>query len=328
MSRKILTSRKNKQPAANTYAELLRSIRATIDAGKIRATQAVERELVRTKWETGKLILAHSLLNQDRADYGKQLTFKLAKDLSLSQTEILYMLQFARSNPISPPAGKLSWAKERELLSISEAKERTDLAVKATKQKWTRDTLRKEIKKLKVSKQITVTPEPKPAKLPDIKPGQLGLFSIFELGGKTYRDLGFSTWQEVKGLKTTNYKESELYTYEAQVTKIFDGDTFHVIIHLKDDLYLEQRVRLRRLDAPEIITAEGQQAKKVLQKVLNRAQDGILIKVSKEDDQYGRYRVDVYISPSPASGRGQGEGELICIDQQLLDSGVFEVRGS
>jgi len=348
MSRKILTSHKNKQPAANTYAELLRRLRATIDAGKVRATQAVERELVRTKWDTGKLILENILLNKDRADYGKEVLKRLSKDLGTSQTELTYMLEFARTYPIYPAPDKLNWAHYRELLTIHDPEKRSGIAKEAKQKKWTQRTLRREIKRLKVSKQITVTPEPKSAKLPDIKPGQLGLFSIFELGGKTYRDLGFSIWQEVQGIKVTNTKESELYTYEAQVTKVFDGDTFHAIIHLKDDLYLEQRVRLRRLDAPEIITAEGQQAKKVLQKVLNRAKDGILIKVSKGDDQYGRYMVDVFTSLSLPHRSGTGTmsdkkhdvflslreaerrsnlNDYVNIDQQLLDSGVFEVRG-
>jgi endonuclease YncB( thermonuclease family) len=314
MPQKTLTPRKPKQPTTNTYAELLRNIRLAIDEGKDRATQAVEKERKRTKWETGKLILDHILLKKERAEYGQQVTQRLAKDLEISHSEILYMVAFARANPISPHAGKLSWDKERDLLSVNDRDERLGLAAKAEEEDWSRQTLRKEIKKLKAAKQITDAPESKPVKLPDIQPGQLGLFSIFELGGKTYRDLGFSTWQEVSGLKPTNYKEAELYTYEAEVTKVFDGDTFHVLIHLKDDLYLEQRVRLRRLDAPELMTGEGQQAKKVLQKVLNRAKDGIVIKVSKSDDQYGRYLVDTWVNG-------------VNIDQELLAAGVFEVRG-
>lgn len=328
MPQATLSQRDKRNPSRSSYSELLRDIRKTIQAGKVRATQAVEQELVRTKWETGKLILEHILLNKDRADYGKQVIKRLSKDLNTSVPELDFMVAFARENPIYSHASKLTWDKERELLSVNEVKERADLAVKASQQKWTRETLRKEIKKLKKSKQITVTPEPKPAKLPNLKPGQLGLFSIFKLGGKTYRDLGFSVWQEVKGIKVTNTKASELYTYEAQVTKVFDGDTFHALIHLKDDIYLEQRVRLRRLDAPEIITAAGQQAKKVLERVLSssvkrgRTKEGasatadkqpILIKVSKTDDQYGRYLVDVWVDGAN-------------IDQELLDSGVFTVR--
>ena len=46
------------------------------------------------------------------------------------------------------------------------------------------------------------------------------------------------------------------------------------------------------------MTTEGQQAKKVLQKVLNRAKGSIVIKVSKTDDQYGRYLVDTWVRRS------------------------------
>jgi endonuclease YncB( thermonuclease family) len=313
MPQATLTKRKTSNLVQSTYSDLLRGIRQAIEDGNVRATQAVEKQLKLTKWETGKLILDHILLNKDRADYGQQVLKRLSKDLSISVAELGFMLQFARSTPIYSHASKLSWDKQRELLSVNDREERQGLEAKAEEEEWSRPTLRKEIKKLKAAKQISVTPESKPIKLPEIKPGQLGIYSIFELGGKTYRDLGFSTWQEVTGLKTTNYKESELYTYEAQVTKVFDGDTFHALIHLRDDLYLEQRVRLRRLDAPEILTGEGQRAKKVLQKVLNRAKEGILIKVSKRDDQYGRYLVDTWVNG-------------VNIDQELLAAGEFTVR--
>ncbi len=314
MPQTALTAPNAKQPGLQSYSALIRQIRQTLEAGKQRAQQAVERELVRTKWETGKLIVEHILLNKNREGYGEQVLKRLSKDLQISGTELKYMVEFAQTYPIGRSTGQLSWAQIESLLAVNEDAARQTLSRRVIREKMTLKQTRHEIKKLKTAKKITVAKAPAPPKLPDIRPGELGLYAIFESNGKKYRDLGFSIWQEVKGLRPTKYQESDLYTYEAQVTHVFDGDTFHALIHLQGDLYLEQRLRLRRLDAPELITAEGQQAKKVLQRILfsspvlsglsaddlvaGGGQEGegrILLKVSKADDQYGRYLVDVFI---------------------------------
>jgi endonuclease YncB( thermonuclease family) len=316
MPQATLTKRKTSQPSNNTYTDLVRAIRQTINLGKERASQAVERELVRTKWETGKLILEHILLNKDRADYGAKIMPRLSRDLSVSARELAYMLSFAREYPILPSTAKLNWAQYRELISVNDEDKRREIAGDVARKKMTLKQTRAEIKKLKTSKQITVAKKPAPEKLPATKPGQLGLYSICKMNGTWCRDLGFSVYQILKdqNAKTVNPPEKDLYTYEADVTEVVDGDTYHCVIQLGFDMILEQRVRLRRLDAPEVLTSEGQQAKKVLQKILNRAQGSILIKVRKTDDQYGRYLVDTWVNG-------------INIDQELLDSGVFEVRG-
>ncbi len=316
MPQATLTKRKTSQPSISEYTDLVRAIRQTINLGKEKATQAVERELVRTKWETGKLILEHILLNKERADYGAQVVIKLSKDLSVSRSELSRMIQFARTYPIGAAPHQLSWAHYREILAVNDFETRQTIAKEARKKNWSQRETRKEITKLKISKQITVAEKPAPEKLPDIKPGQLGLYGIFKVNGTWCRDLGFSVYQILKdqNAKTVNPPERDLYTYEAALTKVVDGDTYHCVIQLGFDMLLEQRVRLRRLDASEVLTSEGQQAKKILQKVLNRAQGALLIKVSKTDDQYGRYLVDTWVNG-------------VNIDQELLDSGVFEVRG-
>ena len=108
-------------------------------------------------------------------------------------------------------------------------------------------------------------------------------------------------------------KPEDLYTYHAEVTETVDGDTFHCVIDLGFGMKIRQRVRLRRLDADEIVSAEGKRAKNVLEKILARDQGKIRIKVSKGDDQYGRYLVDVWVKYKN-------------IDQELLDSGLLTLR--
>ena len=62
-----------------SYPVLLRRVRLAFAEGRERAADAVEREKVRTCWETGKLILEHILLNEKRADYGKQVIKKTCR---------------------------------------------------------------------------------------------------------------------------------------------------------------------------------------------------------------------------------------------------------
>ena len=88
------------------------------------------------------------------------------------------------------------------------------------------------------------------------------------------------------------------------------------IIRLKDRLKIDlgfgitmaQRVRLRRIDAPEIESAEGKEAKAYLKKVLSRDPGRILMK-SVDIDQHGRPLADVWVKNKP-------------VDQELLDQGL------
>ena len=303
-----------KKSALADYSELIHQIRGTLNAGKVRAQKAVERELVRTKWETGQLILKHILLNEGRAHYGDTVIQRLSKDLGSSDRELRYIVQFARTYPILPTSAKLGWGQYRELLSVNEEDKRQELAKRVTQKKLTVKQTRREINKLKDKQQITVANAPAPEVLKAIKPGALGCYAIFTEGGKKFRDLGFSFYQQVQGQSVVNLPEADLYTYEAEVKKVWDGDTFHALIDLGFGLFHEERLRLRRLDAPELMLRDGQEAQKVLAKVLRRASGSVVIKVSKRDDQYGRYLSDVWV---------QGQN----IDQELLDSGFFSLRG-
>jgi len=156
--------KKEAEPLAQ-YSVLLRQIRQAIAQGKARAADAVERELVRTKWETGKLILEHILLHQDRAAYDQEVLKRLSRDLGISATELHYAVEFSRAYPIFRPAGKLSWSHYQTLLGINDAAARDKISRQAVREDWTRQRLRQEIQKLGMAKQISVTPVSAPEKL-------------------------------------------------------------------------------------------------------------------------------------------------------------------
>ena len=113
--------------------------------------------------------------------------------------------------------------------------------------------------------------------------------------------------------------ESLLYTYRADVVSVLDGDTLKVSIPLGFGFTIVQKLRLRGLDAPEIESAEGKEAKEFLEEMLNAANSvergadsktnvRVLIRTVKSD-KYDRYLADVWIDEQ-------------YINQALLDEGL------
>ena len=109
-------------------------------------------------------------------------------------------------------------------------------------------------------------------------------------------------------LKMVKAGEDSLFTYEADVFQVIDGDTIRAVVDLGFKFSTVQTLRLRGLDAPEIESAEGKEAKAFVEKILKKARGSILIKTVKSD-KYDRYLADVWV----------GETYL---NQKLIDEGL------
>ena len=321
--------------AVQTYTELRSRVREAIAQGKERAADAVEREKVRTCWEVGKLINEHVLLNQ-KPKYGEQVIRRLAADLGMSNTELKYMREFALTYPIGPAPGQLSWAHIREILVINEPEKRKAIVRQAARQNWSSRELRNEIRKLKTAREITLTK--KPAERLDPVRGTLNTYQIKTRGdGVTKLDLGFSCYLELTGtsagkykagdlvesvpngpgndsLKKTDRTPEDLFTYEARLLKVDDGDTFWMTVDLDFGITTEQQLRLRGLDAPEIATRDGQRAKRFAERELKRASSIII--TSSKSDKYDRYLADIFYVV---------EGEERFLNNRLLEAGLAVV---
>ena len=312
-----------------TYDELLHAIRQTRAASQARIETAVEQEKVREAWETGKLIQEHILLKQDRADYGKRVIKRLSNDLGVNESDLYSMVEFAREYPIFQTSGKLTWSHYRDLLAVNDPEKRQTLEAQAEKENWSAHALRREVRKVNRVKNTG------DEKLSEITPGPLNTYQIIKLKDSLKIDLGFGIYRGLSEKDTKKFKEGDiirvdpssqnplsviarrpeagvaipnLYTYSALVTQVVDGDTFHALIDLGFETILAQRVRLRRIDAPEIETAEGKEAKALLEKILSRDKGQIIIQ-SHDLDQHGRPIADVWVKNKP-------------VDQELLDQGL------
>ena len=89
-----------------------------------------------------------------------------------------------------------------------------------------------------------------------------------------------------------------MYTYKVkEVVRIVDGDTIDLIIDAGFYIYVQQRIRLKGIDAPETRTLDllekdkGLKAKEWLERELKDKE--ITIKTTKED-KYGRMLGELY----------------------------------
>lgn len=101
----------------------------------------------------------------------------------------------------------------------------------------------------------------------------------------------------------------EMYTYKAYLDRVIDGDTILVNIDLGFSVFIEQRLRLRGLDAPELGTSQGATSKKFVESKLKDC-DFLIIK-THGSDKYDRYLVDVFYK--------KGEQD----EEKVLREGIF-----
>ena len=309
-------------PDVQTYDGLLHAIREVRSASEKRVEQAVDAEKVREAWETGKLIDEHILQHKERADYGEKVIARLADDLGMSSRELHYMLEFFRTYPIVRPGGQLSWSKYQALLSINDDKARGEVAEKAVRQNWDRDRVREEVQRYHARDRSE-------EKLPVSKPESLYIYRVVKpaegpYAGQLALDLGFAVTFRPREFDLSQSKEGDVvafenkqliavkneptHTYHAYVTEIIDGDTLHARIDLGFGITIEQKLRLRGLDAPIVESSDGREAKAFLEKHFPASGTPVLIQTVKSD-KYDRYLADIWVDGT-------------CINQKLIDQGL------
>ena len=84
-----------------------------------------------------------------------------------------------------------------------------------------------------------------------------------------------------------------MWTYQANVLKVIDGDTIDVAIDLGFSIHFKTRMRMLGVDTAEKITAFG----KVTKSILVTAIEGKMVKVEvSKPDKYGRYLCRVWLN--------------------------------
>jgi micrococcal nuclease len=104
-----------------------------------------------------------------------------------------------------------------------------------------------------------------------------------------------------------------MYEYKAVVKKVVDGDTVDVTIDLGFNVQYTERVRLARINAPEMSTEAGKVVKTFMVDTLEGR--NVTIKTEKNTfDKYGRWIAEIYYNEQS-------------INQLLLDKNMAVLYG-
>jgi endonuclease YncB( thermonuclease family) len=301
------------QPAfvPQTYAELKRAVLAVV----LTSRREIDRTWLMTYHETGRLIHVHLLLNKERADYGAKVFRRLAADTGTSSRSLHEFVQFYRHFPIVRTSAQLGWSHYALLCQVEDQAQRQELLTQAVEHGWSSPKLRERVRALNAGGAASsaadsakdVTP-PKPL-LP--KRGTVGVWRVVAGDAGPAVDLGFTACVDLP--PATRLRESafarldaagnftaaaeatraDLYTYRAGVRRVVDGDTLWMRIHLRPGLWLQEKLRLRGLDCPEIATPEGRAARRFVEALVARAKS-VTITTTKPD-KWDRYLSDVFL---------------------------------
>ena len=98
-----------------------------------------------------------------------------------------------------------------------------------------------------------------------------------------------------------------MYTYNATILRVVDGDTIDALIDLGFDTHVKKRIRLYGIDAWESRTRDkvekvkGLVAKERLAAIIELEHEGKFILVSHGVGKFGRVLGDIYLTPDSDS---------------------------
>jgi endonuclease YncB( thermonuclease family) len=331
-----------------TYPELRRCVKEVLFAGR----QDIELAWVRTYHEAGRLIHVHLLLHQDRADYGAKVFTRLAADTGVSNRTLHECVHFYRCFPIARPVAQLGWNRCRLICQVDDPEKRAQLAQEAAKAGWTSPQVALRVRAHNAALKLTSgTKSPGAAAngreaetAPQLlvpKRGVAGRYRVVaqsdvadaDAAGRLCLDLGFKLYLPLSPAQARQRtlgeivsvdaegsvctvaggRPSDLFTYGAKIHRVIDGDTLEVVVALPH-VVLREKLRLRGLDCPEMVTAEGKAAKRAVEALVFAAKS-VTIYTTKSD-KYDRYLADVFITT--------GDGTEIFLNNHLLENGLAE----
>ena len=324
----------------NTYKTLVNKISKELSDLEF----FIKRRTAETYWKIGKFIHDHLLENKERADYGSRLFELLAEDVDRDASTLQKMLRFYRAYPILADRPELTWSHYRVLSSVQDEEERKKLEKQIIDKDWDSTDLEEYLRKRREFKKNLDDKDGPAAQLPFTR-GKLNVCRLVSTaaGEGFLLDLGFRIRREFSEAKALRLKENDcveiikedgkwilkkivethcdaslLFTYQAQIVKVVDGDTLKVNIDAGFGIFVEQKLRLKGIDCPEIDTEEGQKAKRFVQSRLNKL-NFIIIKTHKDStDKYDRYLADIFYLPEesdPSKAAQQGS----YLNQDLLN---------
>lgn len=249
----------------NITQQLFPEIKQIIERGKQQVAQSVNMSLTVTYWHIGKRI-NDDILENKRADYGKQIVFTLGKQLTneygsgFSNKNLRHMMKLAEVFPdmqiVSSLIRQLSWTHFTILIYLKTDLEREFYAQMCRIENWSVRTLRKKIDSLLFERTAISKKNEELAKLELKKLKEENKFSP-DLVFKDHYVLDFLNLKDTyaeKDLETAILKEIEHFLMELGLGFTFVARQKKMIIDNTDfflDLLFYHR-KLKRLVAIEL----------------------------------------------------------------------------
>jgi len=301
-----------------------------------------------TYWRIGKYIYEHLSAHKKSAKDGADFFEKFSRDVNRDVSTLQRAVQFYRAYPNSAETRNFGWELYKSLITIKDKDERKKIEEKVLRNDWTATQLREYLSSKRKEKEPAKTDQP--ISQLTFTRGKVHTFQIVnagaqravslqkqgEHGGSPLRlDLGFRLHHllpanapklkeadivEVvfkdgrpSGIQKSKASADELFTYQASIDKIIDGDTLLVTLDF-GEFSISQKLRLRGIDCPEIATAEGKKAKRFVESRL-KGLNFIIVKTYKDrTDKFDRYLADIFY----------GDAQTF-LNQELLDNGLAQV---
>ncbi|MDP8266775.1 MAG: DUF1016 N-terminal domain-containing protein [Candidatus Aceula meridiana] len=331
------------------YQEVLKKIKNEIVQGRRAIEESYRRQVLQTHWNIGKILEKPFKIEFRNSSQRASMVAKLAEDLNRPTSFFYDLSKFYRFYPFVPVT-PLSWTHYLNLIRIDDEKKRKKFEDRAIKeslpaQKLYNLILAEKLEKKKIKEQYQLEVLAKPGMIPCAR-GKLYRYrclfrkDILCAKGQALVDMGFGFLRTVdipewksNGSPTPirSYKDKDgyfvrratknpeyLYTYQATVSRVIDGDTIVLNIDLGFDSWIEEKLRLRGIDAAEISSALGIEAKAHVKKICEKV-DFVVCKTYKED-KYGRYLADIFYSFKEKNSELVAQ-EGTYLNQELIDQG-------
>ena len=220
------------------------------------AGRAADSGKARMYWGIGDKILEAGLTGRDH--YGESVIEQLADDLEADpqtlRRAVVFRRVYDREN-LYRSVQVLTWSHYRQLIEIHDDEARRYYEDRAVKEDWSRDRMKAAI------------------------------------AGREYE-------REVKkdeGAGLLKRPTDAEYVFKARVVDVVDADTLELDIRCGFKMVKEgEKVRLAKINAPEITTKKGKEAHLFVRDQLAKAR-GVVVKTEKADE-FGRYVAHVFYS--------------------------------
>ena len=142
----------NTLPTSQAFRLVVHEIGDLLAAARSNVARQVNRELLSTYWNIGRIIAEYEQTVPERADYGKQTLKELSRALTaefgkgFSRANLYNMRQFYLSyEKVQSVTGKLTWTHYCELLTISDTDKRNFYEKEAINANWSVRELKRQI---------------------------------------------------------------------------------------------------------------------------------------------------------------------------------------